>query len=554
MAFAVVSFILGYALYSRWIARKIFFLDNKNDLSTPAVRLRDGIDFTPASRKVLFCHHYTSIAGAAPIMGPAVAVIWGWVPAFIWIVAGVVFMGAVHDFSTLVLSMRHDGESIGKVAERILGPRIRTVFLLVIFFLVWMVLAVFSLVVAGLFVRFPGSVIPIKFEIIVALAIGLLTREKEGSLLWPSLLAQAALFIMIGVGASYPLSLPMEEGNQIVFWVVLLLGLGFVTSILPVWVLLRPRDYINGHQLFLCLFLLMAGVCVVQPEIVAPAFNHQKTGAPPWFPFLFVTLACGAISGFHGLVSGGTTSKQVGRWEDARSIGYGGMLGEGLLAVLAVLAVACGLDSTETWHAHYSSWDEANSLSAKIGVFVTGSGKFLKGLGIPTEFSHTLIAVLIISFAATSMDTAFRIQRYILGELGRSFKFPLLENRFYASGFGVLCVAFLVFVKSEGRGALSIWPLFGATNQMLAGFSLLIVSVYLWRKKKKTLPFLIPSLLILGLSATGLIFNMMVYFEREDWFLFVLGILLFVCFLWIVGEGLRAFGKNRDFESMRMKL
>ena len=542
---SILIFGVGLKFYSRYLAGTIFSLGKDEKTKPPAHVFKDGVDFVPTDKKILFGHHYSSIAGAAPIIGPAVAVIWGWAPAFLWIVLGVVFMGAAHDFAVLVLSMRHKGESIGKVAETVLSPRVRTIFLLVIFFLVWMVLAVFSLVIANLFVKFPGTVIPINFEIVIAIILGFYFNKKSKNLLVPSLLAQLGLLLMIYIGSQYPITLGMLGENQVMFWIIVLMIYSFVASILPVWVLLQPRDFINGHQLFLCLGLLILGVLVTNPVIVAPAFNPNPSGAPSWFPFLFITVACGAISGFHGLVCSGTTSKQIYSWKDARVIGYGAMLAEGLLALLATLAVATGFKSQAAWHIHYGSWDSANSLSAKIEVFVQGSGNFLAGLGIPAHLGQILIGVLIISFAATSMDTAARIQRYIIAELGKTFNLSFLQNRFIAALLVVVSVMMLVLSGNGGKGGLSLWPLFGATNQMLAGLSLIVVGVYLKKNNKKNMAFLIPAFFVIFITSLGLVLNIKSYFDTSKWFLLILGSILFLCQIWIICEGMLAITKQK---------
>ena len=542
---SILIFGIGLKFYSRYLAGTIFSLGKNEKTKPPAHVFKDGVDFVPTDKKILFGHHYSSIAGAAPIIGPAVAVIWGWAPALLWIVLGVVFMGAAHDFAVLVLSMRHKGESIGKVAETVLSPRVRTIFLLVIFFLVWMVLAVFSLVIANLFVKFPGTVIPINFEIVIAIILGFYFNKKSKNLLVPSLLAQLGLLLMIYIGSQYPITLGMLGENQVMFWIIVLMIYSFVASILPVWVLLQPRDFINGHQLFLCLGLLILGVLVTNPVIVAPAFNPNPPGAPSWFPFLFITVACGAISGFHGLVCSGTTSKQIYSWKDARVIGYGAMLAEGLLALLATLAVATGFKSQAAWHIHYASWDSANSLSAKIEVFVQGSGNFLAGLGIPAHLGEILIGVLIISFAATSMDTAARIQRYIIAELGKTFNLSFLQNRFIAALLVVVSVMMLVLSGNGGKGGLSLWPLFGATNQMLAGLSLIVVGVYLKKNNKKNMAFLIPAFFVIFITSLGLVLNIKSYFDTSKWFLLILGSILFLCQIWIIGEGMLAIAKQK---------
>jgi carbon starvation protein len=542
----LLFFVLGYRFYSRYLSNSLFET-HREASKTPAHEQRDNVDFLPTRKSVLFGHHFSSIAGAAPILGPAIAVIWGWIPALLWVIFGTVLMGAAHDFGCLVASMKFRGQSIGGFAEEVLGPQIRRLFLLVIFFLVWMVIAVFALVIANLFISYPSSVLPVHFEIIAAVLIGFfINRRGGGRLLWPSVLAQVSLLFMIYLGSQLPFSLgEWFPENQIYLWIVFLLFYSLIASILPVWVLLQPRDYINSHQLFLGLGAMILGVLILQPEIVAPAFQPRPKGAPPWLPFLFITIACGAISGFHGLVSSGTTSKQVAHWKDTRFIGYGGMLGEATLALLATLAVSAGFQTRTHWLNHYSSWSDANGLRMKLEAFVSGSARFLEALGIPPDFSQTAMAVLIISFAATSLDTATRIQRYVITEIGESFGVTYFRNRIFASLFAVGSAALLIFQRDKGQGGLAIWPLFGATNQMLAGLSLSILSVYLLKNHKNPSAYLFPAIFVVAVTSAGLVFNISGFMRLENDFLAVLALILFFVQIWIIFESTKAFLRLR---------
>lgn len=537
--FGLMAFLIAFRIYAKYISQNLFQIHNEINENTPANLLKDNIDYVPTKKNILFGHHFSSIAGAAPIVGPAVAAIWGWVPAVLWIIFGVIFIGACHDFGALVLSMKNKGQSIALVSEKLINKRVRTLFLTVIFFLVWMVIAVFVLVIANLFIQFPAAVLPVNFEIIIAIIMGLFINKGGKSLTIPSILAQGMLILMIVLGTKYPIALSTYFGtNDLMIWIVLLLIYSLIASVLPVWLLLQPRDYINSHQLMVGLALMITGLIIVSPKVVAPAFNLNPVGAPPWFPFLFITIACGAISGFHGLVSGGTSSKQVAKWSDTKLIGYGSMLGEGLLALLATIAVTAGFESSEAWHSHYASWNQANGLSAKIGAFVLGASRFVSGLGIPKDISQTVIAVLIISFAATSLDTACRIQRYVIGELGESFKIKIFHNR-YLSGLMATGSAFLLMISANGgKGGLLLWPLFGATNQMLAALTLTIISYYLIKNKRNALPYIIPTILILFVTSTGLIFNILSYIKVSNWFLTILGGILLAAQLWIVFESI----------------
>lgn len=530
----LILYFLAYRYYSKFLANKIFRISD--DEVTPAHEKNDGMDFVPSNKHVLFGHHFASIAGAAPIIGPAIAVFWGWVPAIIWVILGTIFMGAVHDFSALVISVREKGRSVGDLAGILINPRARTLFLLIVYFLIFFVIAVFAYAIASLFVAFPESVLPVNFQIIVAVIIGFLFYKKGVPILWPSILALISLYVMIWVGTIVPIEIPAIMGSQIVTWIFLLLIYSFIASVLPVWTLLQPRDYINGHQLILGLGLLFIGLLIAHPEMQAPAINHNAEGGVPLFPFIFVTIACGAISGFHGLVSSGTTSKQLNKMKDSRMIGYGGMLGEGALAMIATLAVAAGISRTD-WLTHYETWD----LAAKGGItnFVLGASTFLDALHIPTVFGETLISVIVISFAATSLDTAARVQRLILGELGTAYEIKPLKNRYVGALLAVvpaLLLALLVEApgKGLGSGGFLLWPLFGATNQLVAGLTLLIATIYLWKTGRPVIYTLIPMVFLIVMTIAAMIWSFKAFADNP--LLLILSAIILALSVWLLFE------------------
>jgi len=496
--------LLGYRFYARFLANDVFGL--RDDEPMPSSEQRDGVDFVPTDKHVLLGHHFSSIAGAAPILGPAMAIIWGFVPALVWIVLGVVFMGAAHDFGALVLSTRHEGKSVGSLAERFIGPRSRVLFLLVIFFLIWMVGAVFAFAIAGLFTKFPASILPVNLEIVVAMGIGWWGYRKGFSLTVPSILALVGLYALIFATASGVVAVP-EQGSLLLdkrFWLVGLLLYAYVASSLPVWLLLQPRDLINSHQLIVGLVALYLGFFLSSPTFAAPAVG-ELSALPSVFPLLFVTIACGAISGFHGLVSSGTTSKQLANATDARPVGYGSMLMEASLAILATLAVATGLMAdghTHVFDKVYTPIVEAGGLPtvpAALGGFVQGAASMLVGLGIPFKVGATVVAVLVISFAATSLDTALRIQRMVLAEIGGIVDVKPLQNRWVGGAIACGSVGLLVWAD-YAQGAKSLWPVFGATNQVLAAITLMMCAVYLRRMKKNPLPYLVPAVVVMVIT------------------------------------------------------
>ena len=555
--FGLSFFYLGYRFYSKFIGDQIFGINDKQ-VSMPSKNFNDGIDYVPTKKHILFGHHFTSIAGAAPIIGPCVAAFWGWLPALIWILIGTVFMGAVHDFGALVTSVKEKGKSIADIASSTISKRARLMFLVFIIFLVWLVLAVFAMAIADLFVGIPSSVIPINIEIIIAIIMGYLLYKKKIDSLIPSLIALSILYFFIWVGTLYPIDFTSSMNTQDAknMWILILFIYSAIASLLPVWTLLQPRDYINSHQLFVGLSLLFLGIFVAQPIVDAPAIrSFSDPSTPSLFPLLFVTIACGAISGFHGLVSSGTSSKQLEKLPDSRMIGYGGMIGEGTLALASTIAAVAGISlvgeahlpsvgavSDLNWSVYYDSW--AHASSNKATAFVLGGGALLESLGIPVKMANTIMAVLVISFAATTLDTATRIQRFILNEFGLVTKVKFLSNRYIATVIAIIPAIMLAFwnLSEPGTGTVRqagwvLWPIFGASNQMLGALTLMVLTLYYWQKKKPILPLLLPMLFILVLTFSALIVNA-IKFSGENSLLFILTLLLIILILWMVYEGI----------------
>ncbi len=537
LTFAI--FALGYRFYSGFLSRRIFELSETEPV--PSRELEDGVDYVPTRKHVLWGHHYTSIAGAAPIVGPAIAVIWGWLPALLWVGLGTVFMGAAHDFAALVISLRHRGRSIGEVAGQVIGPRVRTLFLLIVSFLIWIVLAVFAFIIGTLFKSNPGAIFPINVQIVVALALGWLVYRRRIGIFAPSLVAYALLLAAIFAGNGFVEAFPAVRDVSVSAWVWILLLYSFVASVLPVWLLLQPRDYLNSHQLVTGLALLTLGLVVLSPTVQAPVVNPNPPGAPPMIPFLFITIACGAISGFHGLVSSGTTSKQVGCMTDARPIGYGGMLGEGTLGMLAVLAATAGFATAGEWWGHYESWGAASGLDKKLGAFVDGGANFVAALGVPVATAQTFIAVMVIAFAATSLDTGARIQRLVIAELAEDWGLRPLTNRYAAGALGIGAALLLAVTEGGGKGGLILWPLFGTTNQLVAGVTLLVVSVWLRRQGKPVVYTLAPMVFVGVATVVAMLGEVRGYYEnfQEQWLLAAMGSLILVLDVWVIGEGTR---------------
>jgi carbon starvation protein len=543
-------FALAYRFYSAYLAEKVYALDP--DFVTPANEFEDGVDYVPTNRHVLFGHHFTSIAGAAPIVGPAIAVVWGWLPALIWIVAGTVFAAGVHDTGSLVVSVRNKATNIGTLAQSVINPRSRTLFLAVIFFLLTLVNAVFAIVIGTLFVSNPEAVIPITAEIPLAIFVGQYIHRTRSSALIPSIVGVIGLYALILVGLAFPIDLaPLAEGMGMsarTLWILLLFIYGWIASRIPVWVLLQPRDYINSHQLFIALGVIFLGVVIGLDTMAAPAFNSVG-GARNWFPFLFVTIACGAVSGFHSLVASGTTSKQLDRDTDARYVGYMGALGEGSLALGAVLATTAGLGIVGLdWNTQYA--DFATASDGALGNFVQGVAGFASNIGVPTSYGTVFAAVVVISFAATTLDTGIRLQRYIIQEIGEIVgSRPLSKNLSLSTTLAVLFPLALALAPAGGEEDTlafgRLWTLFGTTNQLTAGLALAVIAVWVTKNGRNAMAQIVPLSFLLFMTVWALFINLREFVSNGDWLLAPLDLVIFVLAVWLIVEAVLAIRSAR---------
>ncbi|MDY0406055.1 carbon starvation protein A [Virgibacillus sp. 179-BFC.A HS] len=561
----IVVMAIGYRFYSKFVAEKIFRLDP--NYVTPAHRFKDGVDFVPTNKFILWGHHFTSVAGAAPILGPAIAVYWGWLPALLWVVLGTVFAAGVHDFGTLVLSVRHKGQSVGTIADKLIGQRAKILFLFIILILVLMVNAVFAWVIANLFVSFPSSVFPVFIQIPIAVWIGIIVYKKQKKMLVPSLIGLVIMYgaaILASKVGFLQIDLIKYMGGEngtglfglsttstaFFIWIIILMVYVYIASTLPVWKLLQPRDFINSHQLVVGLAILYLGLLFTNPEITAPATNPGATTS--WFPLLFITIACGAISGFHGLVSSGTSAKQLNNETDARFVGYLGAVGEGILALIAILAVITFFGSKSEFLGAYTSFTEANGIG--LNVFVNGASQLAAGLMIPTDIAVTIVSIIVVSFAATTLDTSVRLMRYIIAELGMEYKMPVLARPHVATTVAVVSSAALVLLphgpKGFGSGGYLLWPLFGTSNQLLAGISLLLISVWLKRLGRNYAVTLIPMIFIMFMTLYAMfqqvVFEWSWFGSQSNMLLFIFGAIIFVFAVWITLTAFHTLSKEKN--------
>ena len=589
------GYLIAYHTYGRWLARKIFKLDR--DVRVPSLKYEDGVDFVPTQREIVFGHHFVSIAGTGPIVGPAIAIFWGWLPALLWILIGSVFIGAVHDFGSLVISLRSKGQTIGNISRWMLNKRVRILFLFILFFALMIVIAIFGLVIAVIFTFYPQSVLPVWITLPIAVFIGLLVYKSGRGLLFPTLVSLILIYLSVYVGAYFlPVDLSkmfklelFSKGynNVVIIWTVILLIYCFFASVLPVWILLQPRDCINSYELILTMLLLISGIMIANPEIVAPAINHHIPGdAPPIFPFLFITIACGAVSGFHSLVSSGTTSKQLKCETDALMVGYGSMLLEGGLAVIVIIACAAGLGlgkydiigntaiarmnitgepliGYDAWQSFYGgSWMKM-TLVKQIGAFIEGGANLLHVIKIPIIMGIGITSVFIASFAATTLDTATRLQRYIVQEIGHTINARFLTNKYVATLVAVITGGVLAFSggpSGPGSGGLILWPLFGATNQVLAGLSFIIIVFYLLRTNKPIYFVFIPMLIMVILPGYALAKQAIDWYHQSQWMLFSIGVVIEGLLIWMTAEAMllwnsvKGIGYHVDDDSVTSKV
>ncbi len=573
-AIAIGSFalyLLAYHTYGRWLARSFFKLDA--NAVTPSREVNDGRDFVPTRKQILFGHHFTSIAGTGPIVGPALAVIWGWLPALLWVLFGSIFMGAVHDLSALVVSMRNRGQTIGEVAGRLINPRVKILFLLILFLALMIVLAIFGLVIANIFDMYPASVLAVWIAMPIAIGIGFMVYRGGYR---PTLPALGSLAIIVGaiVLASEveffaftvkPIDVVGYTLSPVVLWTVALFAYCYCASVLPVWVLLQPRDYVNSYLLVLGIILLLVGIGTATfttdggVPLVAPTVRTDVPGAPPIMPFLFVTIACGAISGFHCLVSSGTSSKQIAKETDAQFVAYGSMLTEGFLAILVILACCAGLGlfangetitGESAWLMRYDSWAAAGGLARTVGSFVEGAANFVTAVGIPRPVAIGMMAVLVASFAATTLDTATRLQRYVIQELASTFNVAPLTTRHGATAFAVLSASLVAAIPPPGetwatgmgKGGLTLWPVFGAVNQLLAGLALLVVAFYLARRKMPKWFIAMPMVAMLVLPAWAMLHQLLNttdgWWTKGQFHLVAAGVIFMALEVWMIAEAL----------------
>lgn len=487
----ILLFLAAYATYGSYLAKK-WGIDPKRE--TPAHSLRDDVDYCPADAKVLLGHHFSSIAGAGPISGPIQAAVFGWLPVYLWIVIGSIFVGGVHDWGSLLASIRHDGKSIGEVIRSTIGERGKKLFNIFAWLTLVLVVAAFTDICASTFAFDPAKPEAITgaragtasiLFIFLAMTFGFFVYRKRANLAVSTVVGVALLFVCIWLGYQFP----VLKFSKLI-WQIIMIVYIFGASTMPVWFLLQPRDYLCSFLLYAMLAGAVVGIILVRPAIVIPASVGFTVGEGAktqyLFPILFVTVACGAISGFHSLVGSGTSSKQLNKEKDSKLVGYGAMLIEGLVAIIALIAVGY----------------VAGAKGTPAQIFASGVADFMSKFGVPVAIGTVFVTLAFSAFALTSLDTATRLGRYIFQEMmtGKDGKKSPLANM-YASTLITIGASAVLLVY----GYQNIWPIFGSANQLLAGLSLLAISAWLAKSGKKNLTTVIPMIFMFCVTLTALV-------------------------------------------------
>jgi carbon starvation protein len=523
---AIIFYLIAYKFYGNFVSKKLK-INPKNE--TPSHTMYDGVDYVPAKSPVLLGHHFASIAGAGPIVGPAIAAGFGWLPVYVWAILGSIFIGGVHDYTAIIASVRHQSKSIGFVIEKYIGISGKKLFLVFAWATLILVIAVFTIIVSDTFTSIPSAGTSSILFMLLAIIFGLAIYRLKVPLWIATIVGVVFLFLCIPAGQAFPLQLSRFE------WQLILFGYIFVASVTPVWILLQPRDYLNSYFLYALILGGIIGLFFFSPHLNIPAFatfSLDKVGY--LFPALFVTVACGAVSGFHSIVASGTTAKQLNKETDGKVIGYGGMLIEGVLAVLSLIAVASLSNS---------QYLEVLNTKGPVTAFSMGVAGFIESipfLSISVPTATTFVALAVAAFALTSLDTATRLARYSFAEFfeisenkEQSF---LVKNRYASTAITVGVGAALTL---SGQ-SMTIWPVFGSANQLLAALALLAITVWIANLKQNYLFTLIPMLFMFSITLTALV---MLFFQNIFVNVnYVLAFFSIVLFCLAVLLGIKAYG------------
>ncbi len=536
----IAVFVIAYICYGGYLAKK--WGVSANTAETPAHRLADGRDYVPTDAPVLFGHHFSSIAGAGPITGPILAAVFGWVPVYLWIVVGSVFFGGVHDFGALTASVENDGKSIGEIIKSNISKRAQTIFNCYAWLTITLVVAAFADICAKSFAFDKANPEALSgaqagtasvIFILLALVFGVVRNRFHANLGVSTVVGVILIGAAIVVGYYCPVIRLSVNG-----WRILLIVYITLASVMPVWLLLQPRDYLCSFLLYAMMAGAMLGVFISHPNVQLKPFTGFVVGGNTLFPILFVTVACGAISGFHSLISSGTTAKQLDKQTNSRMIGYGSMLVEGLLAIVTLIAV-CHL-SRDGVHAV-----NGEKLGSPAVVFATGVAEFMSTFGIPVNAGRVFVTLAYSAFALTSLDTATRIGRYLMQELAgewadRNKVAKACSNMYVATALTIVgSVIFLI------GGYEKVWPIFGSANQLLAALALLAITAWMLKKGKSSFSTVIPMCFMFAVTFTALVMIIVKNFKAGGFVpLSIVGIVLFALAIVQLIEAVRVLSKG----------
>lgn len=527
--FGVLWLIIAYVWYGKIIEKKVVQPNDSNP--TPAYLINDNKDFVPTKTQILFGHHFSSIAGAGPIIGPIYAFsLFGWLPTILWILLGTVFIGAVHDYTTMMASVRNKGVSITDIAERSVSPTARWIFSIFVWLSLALVQAVFAVLTAQTLEQKPEIVIPTLGLIVLAVFFGYLVYRKNVSLILATLISLIIIFILIFTGDFYPIKASYD------FWLLFCFIYAFIAATIPVWILLQPRDYLSMYLLLAGLLFGFIGLIFTAPKINGPSFiNFDSSNGPLW-PILFITVACGAISGFHSLVGSGTSAKQLSKETDGKKISFGGMLTEGALALLVVLLISSVLYWKVAPSPELNNLVFQDLLSKSVNItFGTALGSVLLTIGIPLSIGISFGVLMLNAFILTTLDTTVRLARYIVEEtVGRKFGF--FGNRYFAAALGLA----LAYTLTLGNNWKIIWPVFGASNQLVAALALFVATTFWFGFGRPKLYTLIPGIFMLLTTEAALIYQLLwIYVPQSNIILITISFVLIILGLIVAYEVIR---------------
>jgi carbon starvation protein len=529
--FIVAAFIfgLGYLKYGKFLAR-VFALNNENP--PPSRTMYDGVDYVPAPALVLFGHHFSSIAGAGPVIGPIIAgLAFGWLPVWLWVIIGTIFIGGVHDFSSLVISMRNRGRSIAEIANTYMSRRAYRLMLVFIWLSLVYVLTVFTDLTAVAFKADGGVATSSILFMGLAVGFGVSLYRLKMPLSWATGIFVSLLFFCVWLGQNIPLNnVPVLFGDSVKTWSIFLIVYCFIASVTPVWILLQPRDYLSSFLLYGSILGGFLGILFGAHALKYPAFTGWSSlDVGSMFPLLFVTVACGAISGFHSIVASGTTSKQIKKETHALPISYGGMLVEGLVAVIALSTIMIiGIS-------------DPLAKGAPLAIYGAGMAKFFSIFGIPERYGNSFGILALSTFILTTLDTATRLARYIFQEF---FNMENKNARYTATALTLCLPTFFVLMNlKDASGNIVpawkiIWPVFGATNQLLAGLALMVVGIWL-KKKGKTAWFVVLPMIFMLIMTLWALFIIILQYKFS--LLGFIGIILLFLAVLLILESLGTF-------------